>query len=666
MPNALHNQPSPYLKDLSDQPVHWQPWGRNAFDQAKKESKPVLVSIGYSSCHWCKQMSRENYEDSYIASIMNRHFICIKVDREERPDLDLLYMEASRMFNQSAGWPLHAFCLPDGSPFWCGTYFPKEDNGKGIAPWPQVLLRIAEHFKHKGEELEENSKNALANLIHTNHVHLSDPREWSGTRLLEAGRALAQSHDDEEGGFTPAPKFPSPMKIDFLFALGQAQAVRKEKEFSQRLNDCLKKTLKSMASRGLFDHVNGGFFRYCLDREWNSPHFEKMLSDNALLISTFSRSSREYGHPYDRKVLEQTLEWIDAEMGNEKMGYACSLSAEINGVEGGYYLWNQKELSQSLGLADTELATAQWGKFTQGSDPLFLPRNLQSTDVSVQKESEVLSKLRESRKKLKKPFRDEKRSCAQHALLARAWVDAGLALGDQSLIQKAFDLLHWMDDTFRLPDGSVSSMLYPDQTKSEFAFLEDYAFWVEAILSMGSVSEVYHFGKLETWIKRAEELLEQTVTKFKDPALPGFFTCPVEMANPGPTRKKSWYDHAIPSGNSSLIRCFHTLGQLGKESAKWNAEYQESLAGYSKLAKASPDGIGHALCALTEAAVGIIEIQGPKQDLLAIVEEIKNLSYRPVYFREGPNFSIQVNQIEIEMTASSPEKIISQIWKGTD
>ena len=219
MPNSLNNQSSPYLQELSEQPVDWQPWGKAAFQLAKQTDKPVIVSIGYSSCHWCRQMSRENYEDSYVASIMNRHFVCIKVDREERPDLDLFYMEAARMFNQSAGWPLHAFCLPDGSPFWCGTYFPKEDNGQGIAPWPQVLMRIAEHFRKGRHELEENGKNALENLLHTNNSFLSDPREWKADILIQAGESLCQSHDDKWGGFTPAPKFPSHMKVDFLFSL---------------------------------------------------------------------------------------------------------------------------------------------------------------------------------------------------------------------------------------------------------------------------------------------------------------------------------------------------------------------------------------------------------------------------------------------------------------
>ncbi len=662
MPNNLHNEASPYLKNLSEQPVHWQPWGKQALDQAQKENKPVLISIGYSSCHWCKQMSRENYEDPYIASIMNRHFTCIKIDREERPDLDLLYMEASRMFNQSAGWPLHAFCLPDGSPFWCGTYFPKEDNGQGIAPWPQVLMRIAEHYKHNPEELIENGKNALANLSHSNHAQLSDPREWSSTLLLEAGKALILSHDDGQGGFTPAPKFPSPMKMDFLFALSESSAARNTEGVSEKLDFCLTKTLNSMATRGLFDHVHGGFFRYCLDREWNSPHFEKMLSDNALLLSTFSRSWRKYQNPQDRKVIEQTLQWIDHEMGSEQEGYACSLSAEINGVEGGYYLWTHKELSQTLGPKEADLAISKWNPFTQGSDPLFLPRSFSSEDISPDQEAEMLSLLKKSRSQLDKPTKDEKRSCAQHALLAKAWVDTGVALANESLIHKAYNLLRWMDSVFRQPDGSVSSIRYPDQTTSRFCFLEDQAFWVEALLAMGTISEIYKLGNLETWITKAEEHLLHTVEKFKDPTLPGFFSCPDGFEDSGPTRKKSWYDHAMPSGNSSLIRCFHTLGQIGKNKEKWNAEYREALAAYPKLAKASPDGIGHALCSLTEAAVGVITIQGPHLGLREIAYEMRQLSYRPIFFVEQETYSLQINQEKVQVTEPTAAGIISQIW----
>ena len=278
MPNSLHKQPSPYLNELAEQPVEWHPWEDQVFELAQKLDKPIIISIGYSSCHWCRQMPRENYDDDYIASIMNRHFICIKVDREERPDVDHLYMESARMFNQSAGWPLHAFCLPNGSPFWCGTFFPKTDIGQDIAPWPQVLMRIAEHFRKNRQELEENGRNALANLSHSNNASITDPRDWGTHLLINGCKSLCDAHDDKFGGFTPAPKFPSSMKIDFLLSITEANALRANNALNDQVNNCLDKTLDAMANEALFDHVHGGFFRYVLDQKWKSPHFEKMLS----------------------------------------------------------------------------------------------------------------------------------------------------------------------------------------------------------------------------------------------------------------------------------------------------------------------------------------------------------------------------------------------------
>ena len=216
MKNLLSEQPSLYLKQHSQQPVNWFPWGNEAFEIAKKLNKPIILSIGYSACHWCHVMSKESFEDSYIASIMNRHFICIKVDREERPDIDQTYLEAVRMFNQSAGWPLNVFCLPNGRPFWGGTYFPDKDKGQNIVPWPQVLMRIADHYKREYEELEENANNVVSNLLHTNNAILSSGGEWKDNLLLIAANSICESHDEKNGGFTPAPKFPSPMKLDFL------------------------------------------------------------------------------------------------------------------------------------------------------------------------------------------------------------------------------------------------------------------------------------------------------------------------------------------------------------------------------------------------------------------------------------------------------------------
>ena len=662
MPNSLNNQSSPYLQELSEQPVDWHPWGKAAFQLAKQIDKPVIVSIGYSSCHWCRQMSRENYEDSYVASIMNRHFVCIKVDREERPDLDLFYMEAARMFNQSAGWPLHAFCLPDGSPFWCGTYFPKEDNGQGIAPWPQVLMRIAEHFRKGRHELEENGKNALENLLHTNNSSLSDPREWKPDILIQAGENLCQSHDDEWGGFTPAPKFPSPMKIDFLFSLGEAQTVRQNTGFSMKLDSCIKHTLGAMANGGLFDHVNGGFFRYCLDREWKSPHFEKMLSDNALLVSTYSRSLRKYQNPRDKKIILKTLEWIEQEMGSPDKGYASSLSAETNEMEGAHYLWTESELYEALGKAQGKQLEELWGTFAKSPDPLFLPRLVDEDLLPVERQEEIFKELCKNRKKLTSPKRDEKRSCFQHALLARAYLDAGIALGDQIWIRKAKNLLIWMETSFSQPDGSVCALLYPDKQKSSWAFLEDYTLWAEAVLNFASVCEGLGLGGNEIWIEKAETLISQAVEQFKDPTLAGFYTSSNQMQDSGPVSKKPWYDHATPSGNSSIMRCFHLLGILGKNCKKWKQEYSEALGAYPKLAQQTPDGIGHALCAITEATVGTLRITAPELIIQEVTSSMKNKPYRPIFLKKSEEIKLLNNQSTIQTSAASAQAIIEKIW----
>lgn len=660
MPNSLKNQSSPYLKVASKQPVNWHPWGKDAFELARRVDKPVIVSIGYSSCHWCKQMTRDNYEDPYIASLMNRHFVCIKVDREERPDLDLFYMEASRMFNQSAGWPLHAFCLTNGSPFWCGTYFPKEDNGQGIAPWPQVLLRIAEHYQNHREEIEENGKNALANLIHANNANLSDPREWKKEILIDAGRTLCESHDDEAGGFTPAPKFPSPMKMDFLFILSESNAVRKNTDFSKRLNFCLNKTLGSMASGSLFDHVNGGFFRYCLDRDWASPHFEKILSDNALLISTYSRALRKFQNPRDREIVKKTIAWIESEMGNPKIGYATSLSAETNQMEGAHYLWTQEELEKVVGKEDAEQMLQIWEPFAKTSTDLFLPRLTDNEKVSVEKQNNILQRLHDKRTSLG-PERDEKRSCAQHALLVRAYIDAGLALDEKSLILRAEKILNWMESSFRLPNGYVASLVYPDQSQSQFGFLEDYAFWAEAILLLSTISEAWGLGKLVAWAEKAEELLNLTIEQFKDPKLSGFYISSENMKNAGPARKKSWYDHSMPSGNSSLLRCFYTLGEIRGESSKWFTEYKEALSGYQKLNKQSPDGIGHALSAQTEQALGTVKIEGPIQKIKDIAFQMSKRNYRPILYTETNEFAVQISQQTKTYKPDEVNELIKQI-----
>lgn len=662
MPNSLHKQPSPYLNELAEQPVEWHPWEDRVFEMANKLDKPIIISIGYSSCHWCRQMSRENYEDDYIASIMNRHFVCIKVDREERPDVDHLYMESARMFNQSAGWPLHAFCLPNGSPFWCGTFFPKTDTGQDIAPWPQVLMRIAEHFRKNRQELEENGKNALANLSHSNNASLTDPRDWGTHLLLHGCKSLCDNHDDEFGGFTPAPKFPSSMKIDFLLSITEANSLRTNPSLNNQVNHCLDKTLDSMANEALFDHVHGGFFRYVLDRNWKSPHFDKMLTDNALLVSTYARSFRKFKKNRDRKIVLQTLNWIEEEMGSPTLGYASSISAEVDQMEGAFYLWTEKELTNVLGEKLAKELTVIWGTFAETPSKLYLPRSVIQNRIAMDDLETSLQKLRLNRKSLSSPQKDEKRSCSQHALLVRAYIDAGIAFSDKKMIQKAECLLNWMESSFRGVDGIVLSILYPDHQQSTWGFLEDYALWSEAMLAFASICEGFDIGNSQYWFDKSETLMELAVEKFKDPQLAGFFTADPNMLNACPIRQKQWYDHATPSGNSSLLRCFHTLSLIGKNREKWKEEFHEALGAYPIIAQKAPDGIGHALGAITDSSIGVIKATMEPESLQEFAILMASKPHRSVLLFTGSETSIEVNGTAYNFSSQSIPELIDEIW----
>ena len=451
------------------------------------------------------------------------------------------------------------------------------------------------------------------------------------------------------------------MKMDFLFALNEAQSVRKNLKFSKRLDFCLNKTLGALANGSLFDHVNGGFFRYCLDREWSSPHFEKMLSDNALLISTFSRSWRKFQNPRDRKVIKRTLSWIEREMGNPQIGYAGSLSAESDEMEGAHYLWEDEEMENVLGKKEVANLKKHWRPFANANTDFFLPRTIDEKHIPYKKQDSLLQKLHQARQDFDGPQRDEKKSCFQNALVVRAFIDAGIALGERSYIEKSKDLLMWMDSTFLLPNGRVSSLLYPNETRSTFAFLEDYALWAEAMLAFATICEVWELGKSKDWIKKAESLIKLTVAEYKDQKLTGFFTSSEKMEYSAIVRKKSWYDHAVPSGNSSLLRCFSILSVLGTEKERWQREYDESLSAYPKLIKDSPDGIGHALSALSEFAVGIVQIFGPSQFLVKIANELKSINYRPIYLLKGMEVAMFVNNKKAEIPTKDAIKLIQTL-----
>ncbi len=667
MKNLLSEQPSLYLKQHSQQPVNWFPWGDEAFEIARKLNKPIILSIGYSACHWCHVMSKESFEDSYIASIMNRHFICIKVDREERPDIDQTYLEAVRMFNQSAGWPLNVFCLPNGRPFWGGTYFPDKDKGQNIVPWPQVLMRIADHYKREYEELEENANNVVSNLLHTNNAILSNGGEWKDNLLLIAANSICESHDEKDGGFTPAPKFPSPMKLDFLMSIKESQSVRTNKQLALKIDFCITNTLNNMASKGLFDHVSGGFFRYSVDKEWKIPHFEKMLYDNALMITSYSRAFQSFQNSNYKEVVFQTVKWLKKEMLDSKGGFISSISADSEGKEGEYYLHDIDEIKDSVSKESYKVltdafCTSKENGFGKGK---FLPypnKNI-SHESKLYKAGKKI--LLTQRKKKHRPECDRKKILSWNALLLGALTDAARSFKKKEWLGIAIELNEWMIQNFIDAEFEISSIVFESGIKSNHNFIEDYAIWAESLLNLSSISEWAVKDSAVSYINLAKQLALFSIKNFKDEKISGYFCSRDGINQPAQVRKKFWYDNATPSGNSSLLNVFAKLYHITGEEI-WLQEFQEAKSAYPRICTSAPQGIGHALNAITEKAVGISSIECKFSDVAKVISALSRKPYRPVFIKPFKNENVDSAKLTIENNliseSSNPLELIDKLF----
>ncbi len=631
MPNQLDKESSLYLRQHRNNPVDWKPWGEDAFREAEERDLPVLVSIGYSSCHWCHVMAHESFEDEYIADLMNRNLVCVKVDREERPDVDQIYMEAVQMITGQGGWPLNVFCLPDGRPFFGGTYFPPEDRGMRILPWPQLIMRIREYFKTHRDELVENGENIFKN-IHAMSQGL-DPSEWNPAVLVSSANTLLANHDDEEGGFSGAPKFPPSMILSFLLAMRESGTVQSSPAMTNRLDACLEKTCQALARKGLRDHVGGGFFRYCVDGQWTIPHFEKMLYDNALLLGTLSRASKRYASGILGQAAHATVDWLYREMGSPSTGFASAIDADSPGGEGAFYTWNPEEILQVLGKEKGErlcrlFSVTQAGNFENQRTHLQLPVE---GDPAI--DSEDLAALLEARNQRARPDTDEKRLLGWNSLLAGGLAEAGLYLGQTKLAEDASTLLDFLFQTFQCSDGSFRTVAYHGKATETPAFLNDLAWLAEACLRVAATCDLHHPVGSEKWIERAEDLVGQIEGTFGDPSSPGCFFSAHEHGERLP-RKKEWYDNATPSGNASLLHVYAKLFFLtGKQ------RYQKAYAGlralFGSYATKVPNGIAHALAAMSEEAIGYAMIRArTPEDLREIQERFSRTPVaRPVFFR---------------------------------
>src|SRR5215213_3402376 len=409
--NRLARETSPYLLQHAGNPVDWYPWGDEAFARAREEDRAVLVSIGYSACHWCHVMERESFEDERIAQLMNERFVCIKVDREEHPDVDAIYMDAVQAMTGQGGWPLNAFLTPDAVPFWAGTYFPPEPR-QGMPAWPQVLDAIGRAWDEQREEIRSQAGGIVERL--RGAAALKPPESEIDPASLDAAvDGLRKLYDAEHGGFARAPKFPPASVIEFLLGRG-------EREMSLH-------TLRRMASGGMYDQIGGGFARYSVDRVWLVPHFEKMLYDNALLARAYLHAWQASGEPLFRRVCEETLDWVLRELRQEEGAFASALDADSEGEEGRFYVWTPGEMAAVLGEERARVALEHFG--------LTGPANFEGRWIPVRATPDppdlatLKRDLYEVRARRVWPGLDDKRLTAWNALAISAFAEAGAALG---------------------------------------------------------------------------------------------------------------------------------------------------------------------------------------------------------------------------------------------
>jgi uncharacterized protein YyaL (SSP411 family) len=645
--NRLIHETSPYLLQHAHNPVDWYPWGEEALTKAKQEDKPILLSIGYSACHWCHVMAHESFENEQIAALMNQEYVSIKVDREERPDIDGIYMQAVQAITHQGGWPMTMFLLPDGRPFYGGTYFPPRDRQYGaqmMPGFPRVLLTMANAYREQHAEIEEQAE-SLANFLRQgSSAPLKARAARQGTAapavetLVQASQSIISEFDERHGGFGLAPKFPNTMSLEFLLRMHLHQ---QRGEISSETHDAantalevVESSLRHMAEGGIYDQLGGGFHRYSVDAHWLTPHFEKMLYDNALLSRLYLHTYVVTGEAFYRRIAEETLDYVVREMLSPEGGFYSTQDADSEGKEGKFFVWTPREVEQIL---PPEISRTFMRYYDVSSVGNFEGKNILHVSQPEQELADVedisLDVLRarlkqgrellfQAREQRIKPGRDEKILTSWNGLMLRSFAEAARYLDRPDYLQVAQRNATFLLATMRQNGRLLRT--YKDGRAHLNGYLEDYAFLADGLLALYEVS----FDP--RWFREARELMDQAIALFADEQHGGFFDTGKDHETLV-SRPKDIMDNAIPAGNSIAAEVLLRLTALsGEQSYRQRAE--EYLQGLSTVVLQHPqffaqviNGLDFVLSASKEIALIGDPAESATQELLKVV----NARYLP-------------------------------------
>ncbi len=552
--NHLANESSPYLLQHAKNPVDWYPWSEEALAKAKAENKLLVVSIGYAACHWCHVMEHESFEDTTVARIMNEHFVSIKVDREERPDVDDVYMTACQLASgQGCGWPLNAFAMPDGRPVWAGTYFPKDE-------WTKVLEHFIDLKEKDNAKLEEYATQLTEGIQSREKIEINTNKyTYEAATLAKVTKTFLTNIDFREGGRKGSPKFPMPNNYEFL--LREAVLSKDAKAL-----EAVTVTLDKMAMGGIYDQLGGGFARYSVDGIWKVPHFEKMLYDNSQLVSLYSKAYQVTQKPLYKEVVEQTLEFIERELSSPEGGFYSSLDADSEGEEGKFYVWTQEELhgiikdEKDQEIFDTFYEIKKNGNWEHEKNILIIKKSLADVAKKVKvSEEEILASLAKSEKALMKardkrvrPGLDDKVLTSWNALMLNGYIDAYRAFGNKTYLDRALKNANFLSAKMLQHEYRLNRN-YKSGNSVINAFLDDYALLIDAFTNM------YQITFDEAWLDKASGMTKYTLSHFKD-AESGMMNYTSDLDPDLVAKKMELADNVIPGSNSSFARAIYKLG----------------------------------------------------------------------------------------------------------